>query len=360
MNNSHIPKVSVLMCVFNGERFLREAIESILSQTYEDFEFVIVDDGSGPAAREILFSYDDGRIRLITNPANIGLTKSLNIGLAACHGEYVARMDADDVSHPERLKNQVVFLDEHQDIAVLGTQVRYINDNGNIVRSSTSRKGTNPLVTRWQFLFDSPVTHSASMFRRTIIADEFGGYDERFVTSQDYELWSRVMSKYQITNMAEELVDFRCHAESVSRKYIPDYVNKIGVLFQKNLSFTIGEHQLLSDFGQNWVTITNPSILPPLNDNIHVIKQLDYIYEVFREHFYIICGSELDKTIRECLADKYYLICYNSSNHDKKAAIKCIGKYISCKGLLSVKVLAMFVMLVFGRNGMNLLRRLIL
>src|SRR5659263_168424 len=120
MNNNKIeqtdlkaPKVTVLMAVYNGERYLREAIESILGQSFADFEFFIVNDGCTDSSRDIILSYRDPRIRLIDNQENIGLTKSLNIGLSLASGEYVARQDADDISYPTRIEKQIEYFETY-------------------------------------------------------------------------------------------------------------------------------------------------------------------------------------------------------------------------------------------------------
>jgi len=115
------PKISVIMSVYNGEKYLREAIESILNQTFRDFEFIIINDGSTDKTSEILSSYNDPRIVIINNKRNIGLTKSLNKGLKMVKGEYIARQDADDVSLPERLERMVNFLDMNRDVGLLGS-----------------------------------------------------------------------------------------------------------------------------------------------------------------------------------------------------------------------------------------------
>src|SRR5258708_4985868 len=114
-------KVSALMCVFNGKRFLAEAIDSILSQKWSEFELVIVDDGSTDSTAEILSAYTDPRVVLIKNPRNLGLVASLNRGLAVARGEYIARQDADDISCRERISDQVQFLEQHKNVAVIGT-----------------------------------------------------------------------------------------------------------------------------------------------------------------------------------------------------------------------------------------------
>src|SRR4051812_26679567 len=122
------PTVSVLMAVYNGEQYLREAVNSILSQTFKDFEFIIIDDGSTDRSPELLASYAraDSRVKLISRP-NKGLTKSLNEGLHAARGEFVARMDGDDISLPERFERQVSYLREHPEVVLVGSRVEFID-----------------------------------------------------------------------------------------------------------------------------------------------------------------------------------------------------------------------------------------
>src|SRR5690349_10671348 len=127
---NHDPAVTVLMPVYNGEPFLREAIDSILQQTWADFEFLIVNDGSTDHTRDIIDSYDDARIRVLDQAQNTGLAKSLNAGLRAARAPLVARQDADDRSHPERLAAQVEFMRAHPEVALAGTQVRVLNKHG--------------------------------------------------------------------------------------------------------------------------------------------------------------------------------------------------------------------------------------
>ena len=126
------PKVSVVMSVYNGERYLREAVESILNQTFIDFEFVIIDDGSTDDTLGILERYTDPRIRLVKNGRNIGLTESLNRGIRLARGKYVARQDADDISLPERLSSQLLFLDKHRGIGLVGTSFDIIDSSGRL------------------------------------------------------------------------------------------------------------------------------------------------------------------------------------------------------------------------------------
>src|SRR5881628_1397374 len=122
------PTVTVLMPVLNGERYVREAVDSILRQSWSDFEFVIVDDGSTDATPRILHSFDDARIRIITNPSREGIAKALNRGLVSATRDFIARHDADDVAHPARLATEIAFLRANPDVALMGTQVRVIDD----------------------------------------------------------------------------------------------------------------------------------------------------------------------------------------------------------------------------------------
>jgi glycosyltransferase involved in cell wall biosynthesis len=134
MKSKLSPKVTVLMSVYNGEEHLREAIDSILNQTYKNFEFLIIDDGSTDGSVNIIRSYLDPRIRLIKNKKNIGITRSLNKGLKLARGEYIARMDDDDIAFPERLEKQVRFLNEHVNVGLVGGSDITINGVGDEIR----------------------------------------------------------------------------------------------------------------------------------------------------------------------------------------------------------------------------------
>jgi len=202
------------MSVYNNGEYLHEAIESILTQTFRDLEFIIINDGSTDASRAVITSYHDPRIRLIDNPTNMGLTKSLNRGLSLARGEYVARIDGDDTNYPERLEKQVRFLDMHPEVAMVGAQQWTTNQHGK--RIFVQRKPTMWLSIRWSLMFDNPFSHITVMYRRTIIWEQCGGYDERFARSQDFELWSRIARDYQLQNLPDVVAERRLHTSSVS------------------------------------------------------------------------------------------------------------------------------------------------
>ena len=171
------PKVSVLMAVYNGERFLREALTSIYRQTYQDFEVVIVDDGSTDRTPEILLEMKDARTSIYRNPSNIGLTRSLNVGLKLCRGDYVARMDADDLSDLRRFDAQVRFLDAHPRCLAVGTWCHRIDAQGRIV-GQWKPKTTGDEV-RGRLLTANAVPHGSAMIRRKTLM-EAGGYNEAY------------------------------------------------------------------------------------------------------------------------------------------------------------------------------------
>ena len=206
MNN---PKVSVLMSVYNGEKYLRNAVGSILNQTITDFEFIIINDGSTDGSREILEAYNDDRIVLI-NQNNTGLTKALNKGLSLARGEYVARIDADDSANPARLEKQLIFLRNNPKVILLGSNCYKINENGSIL--SITDLPVDEVQIKWRLLFYDCLYHSTVMFRRKEV-DNLGGYNTTIPYAQDYDLWLRIAEKYPVANLKEPLVYLRVPGE---------------------------------------------------------------------------------------------------------------------------------------------------
>ena len=204
------PKISVIMSVYNGEKYLREAIESILNQTFTDFEFIIVNDGSTDNSLEIIKSYNDERIKIINNEKNIGLTKSLNKALAQARGEYIARQDADDISLPSRFEEQIKYLEEHPDVVLLGTSSYNIDESGKII----GKKIALAKPTMGNLFKENQFIHGSVMFKKEVV-DELGYYNELFNYSQDYELWLRIANHYPVRNLTQRLYKSRSHSENI-------------------------------------------------------------------------------------------------------------------------------------------------
>jgi glycosyltransferase involved in cell wall biosynthesis len=212
------PKVSVVMSVYNNESYLRESIQSILRQTFRDFEFIIIDDASTDNSWETLqaFASQDSRIRLIRNTENLGLTRSLNIGLKRAQGKYIARQDADDISMPWRFSKEVAFLDNNPQAVAVSGNVEGIDMNGRS-HGKTTREGDPDLVAWFLMFYNHVVGHSLVMFRRQV-AIELSGYDETKRYSQDYELWLRMAEKGDIALLRDALLQWRFHQDNISSR----------------------------------------------------------------------------------------------------------------------------------------------
>lgn len=198
------------MGVYNEQAHLTEAIDSILAQTYEDFEFVIIDDASTDDSPEIVRSYNDPRITLLENETNQGLTYSLNRALKHATGTYVARQDADDVSEPDRFERQIRFLETNSEVAVVGTGATLIDGDGNTIDKRIGY--CNP--TFEDFMQKGHLIHGSIMARRSVLQD-VGGYDEFFQYAQDQELWLRLSKQHSLANISEPLYRLRLHDGSV-------------------------------------------------------------------------------------------------------------------------------------------------
>jgi glycosyltransferase involved in cell wall biosynthesis len=212
-----MPKVTVLMAVYNGERYLRQAVESVLCQTFQDFQFLIINDGSTDNTRDLILSYDDARIVLVDNQRNVGQTRSLNRGLELAVGQLIARQDADDISEPERLAKQVAFLDRRPEVALLGTGYKEIDPQGGVVGDRKLPCDTTDI--RWCLLFFCPFVHSSVMLRKSVVLEQIGFYNEALAYSQDYELWHRIARRFPVANLAEPLVRLRTTPWSMTATY---------------------------------------------------------------------------------------------------------------------------------------------
>jgi glycosyltransferase involved in cell wall biosynthesis len=208
------PMISVIMPVFNGERFLREAIDSILAQTFSDFEFIIIDDGSKDRSLAIIQDYaaKDSRIQIVVNDVNIGIAKSLNKGIDIAQGKYIARMDADDISLPERFQKQVEFMEIHPEIGALGGNTQVIDTDGNF-KKFINLPSSNPLIL-WLMCFENPMCHPSTLIRYELL-HQVGGYRD-FRASEDYDLWQRMSEITRLANLDQTIVLYRLHGGNLS------------------------------------------------------------------------------------------------------------------------------------------------
>ena len=203
------PLVTIVMSVYNGEQFLREAIDSMLGQTFSDFDFLIINDASTDNSVKIINEYDDQRIKLIHNKQNIGLTKSLNKGLKLAQGRYIARMDADDISLPTRLEKQVDYMESHSEVGLCGGWFQII-EGPFIKKPETHEEIAVRMLRR------NPFGHSTVMMRKSVLENHSLTYDETLVSSQDYDFWSRMINYTKAYNIPEVLVKYRVHNKQIS------------------------------------------------------------------------------------------------------------------------------------------------
>jgi glycosyltransferase involved in cell wall biosynthesis len=202
------------MAVFNGERFLEQAVASVLNQTLPDLELIVLDDGSTDRTPELLdeLSLRDPRVVVHRHP-NRGRTASLNAGVRYARAPLVARLDADDVCLPTRLARQREFLDRHERVALVGGAVRLIDDGGRAFEES--RYPVSDAEIRTAFTYTTPFVHSSVMFRRSAF-DKVGGYRECFAETEDLDLWLRLAEHHELANLPEAVIEYRLHADQAT------------------------------------------------------------------------------------------------------------------------------------------------
>lgn len=210
------PKVSVVMSVYNGEAYLREAVKSILNQTFSDFEFIIINDGSTDRTPEILETIKDPRVRVINQP-NRGLTVSLNRGIRLAQGEYIARMDADDISEPERLERQVEIIDRNPNIALVGCWYKVVDEQGKVLAHRKLPIDSDKLAK--ELVHRNILCHGSVLIRKDAV-EAVGLYNESLRYAQDYELWLRMLREgFKASVVPDFLYSYRISPESVAKVY---------------------------------------------------------------------------------------------------------------------------------------------
>lgn len=209
------PRITVLMPVYNGAKYLRPAIESVLAQTFADFEFLIIDDGSCDDSLKICRAYVDTRIRLVENGVNLGLIATLNKGLGFARGEYIARMDCDDVCASERFEKQLRFMERHPEIGGCGTWFQKISED----KTEIIRPPVDDGAIRFFLMFDNAFAHNTMMLRRSVMERHALRYDPDYKYAEDYEFWVRCIRHAKFANLPEVLLNYRYHPENTSNRF---------------------------------------------------------------------------------------------------------------------------------------------
>lgn len=296
------PRVTVLIPVYNGEKYLHGAITSILAQSFSDFELLILDDGSTDKTVEIVKSYTDSRIRLIQNETNLGPCATRNKGLRSARGEYVAMLDCDDIACPDRLADQVAFLDSHPEFSMIGSAVEMLDSEGRVSSVAFFRQPSDEIPPT--LLFNNCFAHSTVMAKRSALLEE--RYKEDVHFSEDYELWVRVVKKYKTWNLPRILVRYRLHPSSVGqankakmrnmmRDIVASQLRDLKVDFndqELELHFSIGMYE----YGRDKEYINRVERwfkkLVEANRRVNIYKE-QALFNVLRKHWFRLCISRL-------------------------------------------------------------------
>ncbi|MDQ3392691.1 MAG: glycosyltransferase [Bacteroidota bacterium] len=207
-------KVTVLMPVYNAGVYLRDSIESILNQSFEDFEFLIINDGSSDESEAVIKSYNDPRIRTLNNEKNLGLIATLNKGLSLAKGQFIVRQDADDISMPHRLELQVDIMNKNPDLLLLSSNAIIINNNSEFIGESNLPE--EEIALRFRMMFKCGIFHTSTIFRKKSLEDYNLKYDPLYPHTEDYKLWSELSRHGKLYVMRDKLVKYRAHQESIS------------------------------------------------------------------------------------------------------------------------------------------------
>ena len=233
------PVVSVILSVRNGAADLPKAIDTILTQTFTDFELIAIDNGSIDGTAAVLDALSDPRVRVI-HQQDMGLAAALNRGISLARGRYIARQDHDDWVKPTRLEKQVAFMEAHPDFAVVGTRAEiWVGDE------PTDRVHDHPTedaALRFELLFDCYFVHSSVMMRKSAL-DAVGGYatDSTRHPPEDYELWSRLVRRYRVGNLPERLTIYREVPRSMSRERTNPFLDNVVMIAAENIAWSVGE-----------------------------------------------------------------------------------------------------------------------
>ncbi|SFL47026.1 Glycosyl transferase family 2 [Desulfomicrobium norvegicum] len=248
-----MPKVSVLMPVYNGEKYIAQAINSVLTQSFRDFELLVFDDGSTDKSAEIIASYRDRRVRYLAHPINLGLSEARNRAIEASSGEYLAWLDSDDVSLSQRLLRQVALLDGQANLGLCGTWVRTLG----LRQEQVWKYPVDPVFVRGRMLFDNPIATSAVMLRRSCLAAANLRFNTNFTLAEDYELWERISRKYEVCNISEVHTLYRIHANQITtiksnHQLAAVWAIQTRLLQQLQVEPTAAEKALHLDIGVGW------------------------------------------------------------------------------------------------------------
>ncbi|MFA5393583.1 MAG: glycosyltransferase family 2 protein [Candidatus Ratteibacteria bacterium] len=296
------PRVTVLMPVYNSEKYLREAIDSILGQTYRDYEFIIINDGSTDGSVKIIQSYIDKRIKLINNGKNIGISATRNKGLELAVGEYTIVMDSDDISLPARIEKQVRFMDNHPEIGVSGTWVKFLDTSHHPWKSIVCKYPTKPRDIKARSLFNSIFAHPSVIIRRNFLEKFQLKYDPQYLVAHDYGLGQKCSSCFPLANIPEVLLVYRVHSKSItnSNENIEfEDVQRINRISIQNLGIGFSREELL--IYRKYPIDFKPEFLIKFHSWLQKLQKANSIKQIYPE-----------PEFSQALSEEWFCACYRS------------------------------------------------
>jgi len=313
--------ITVLMPVYNAEKYVREAIESVLAQTHNNYELLIIDDGSTDNSKDVISSFKDSRIRFIENEDNTGMAPTLNRGLRLARYDLVARQDADDICHPDRLAIQARYMAENKDVALLGSRGWEIDEHGRKLRASILQKPLDHISVKWFLQFDNPFIHTSVMFRNNIIKDIYSGY-KLSDWCADYDLWSRVALRYKTANIDRKLVYYRVHSNSIIGS-LPENIRSGSIPSDESINVMM--MNIEATIGHNIHSGQEARILRGIVDGIDG-SSIQYFLETYQsllnEFKRKYPEYKRSKDFKQTVASQYATVAYQLLSYNRALAIR--------------------------------------
>ncbi len=302
----HLPQVSVVMPVYNGEKYLREAIESILDQSYKNIELVIINDGSSDSSKSIILSYKDPRILYLENKINSGIVYTRNKGLGSANGKYIATLDCDDIAFPDRIERQVYFLEKNADYGMCGSFYNIMDGDGNSGKKIQMPTGNRDILT---YLLLGNCFCNSTVMIRSEIARELR-YKENFYLAEDYELWLRISEQTKLAILPFYGAYYRVHGGNITVSKMDDMfflVKKLNAEILMNARIDFSEKEL--DIHANWI---NGNYLF-FNEKHSLSALSSWIYKFYTE---ITKGGKVNKDFFfKLISEKWLFILFKTKNY---------------------------------------------
>lgn len=305
--DNNLPLVSVVMPVYKAEMYLKEAIESILKQTYTNFEFLIFNDGSTDNSLKIIESYSelDKRIVLAYQGENKGYVHHLNEAIKIANGKYIVRMDADDIAHPERIEKQVKFLEKNSEYVLCGSRVQCIGNSNEIVTLPIEDEEI-----RLKMLYINPFAHPSVTIRKSVLIENKLFYNEIAMPAEDYDLWTKIIAKGKVHNLPEILLKYRVHQKNIS--LLPKTQSQIEANKQSNKNY------IVQFFQKNHLNDEELELMYCLFNSHQIefsLKEIKKIAHLIKKIIFLDCDYHMvrKEKVEELLIYRFFYICTTST-----------------------------------------------